>query len=329
MATMRRTSLKTGDPVKKPKPIKEPGYKLEPKLNPSGKEYGAFRGGNRQQFDRYSSRIDRTVPNDEKAKSSKKSWLGTSEYPAMIDQARKGKDSATKGSASEQGYNEQLGRYNQAYEDEKVRKVKQYYGKGRRPYDASEGTYVKRKVKNADGSEGYEMEVLNDKTYGANRRFQTKNKDYNKKDPDSGPKYNADIVRSRKNLLGRTVTKTKTVQFGTTTKGAGSKSKQTGDKIIKKTRLVQDRMGGGSGLPLLIGKNARKYGQKARAVSRVATSTKKGKLAAGDTYRGVVTNQIVPNTYTGVDAKTKKLASHKLVRRENSNSRRGKGLGGV
>ena len=326
MAATRRMSLNTGTPPKrKPRPVKEPGYKEAPKLNPSGSEYGAKRGGNRQQFDRASSSADKKVPNNPNVKGSSKSYMGTSEYPSMIDQARKGRDAAQVGSASRKGYEDQIKSREQAYENEKMGKVKQYYGKGRSASDASDGTYVKRTTKNADGSESTKMEVLNDKTYGATRRFQEKNKNYDRKDPNS-KKYIADSVRSRKNLLGRTVTKTKTVQFGPETKGSGSKMKQVGDKVIKKTRTVQDRASGGSGIPLIVGKNARKYGEKSRSVSRVGTSTNKGKLAAGTGTRGVVTNQIIPVTYTGEDAKTKKFTSRKVVERSNSNRRSGKGL---
>lgn len=328
MATMRRTSLNTVTPPKrKPKNPREKGFKEEPILNTAGKEISASRRGIKQ-YDRGSARQDQKIESDVPVSGmynqsgypitrKVKSFLGNSDYPLIIDAERKKFDAAKYGSADKQGKGQQLRRAKQEYQDEMMNKVRKTYGDARTVSNRGDRTYLKRTEKNKEeGGVDSNFDMATDQIYGANRRFQKKIK-AGRNNEGKRITRDADYIRYRKNLFGRTVAISKRADFGAVVKGTGSKSKQIGDKIVTRKREVYDN----TGIPFLIGKNARQYGGKVRTVSRVGTSTKKGFAAAGDT-RGVVTNAKLPVTYTGEDVKTKKLASHRVVGRTNSNRRK-------
>ena len=335
---MRQASLNKVTPLdRKPKQPKEKGFraekkafKVEPKLNRNGSEYGASRRGF-SQLDRGSTKTDNKVESIVPIKGmynesgypvtkKVKTFLGDSDYPLIIDKERKRFDAAEYGSADKQGKGQQLRRAKQEFEDEKMGKIRKNYSEGRRGNNRGELTYLKKTEKNTEaGGVDSRLEVASDQIYGANKRFQRKVKGTGT----DGKKVtrDADYIRTRKNLLGRNVTIDKRADFGAVTKGRGTKTKLVGDKVVTRSRTVTDS----GGIPFIAGKNARKYGTKTRSVSRVGTSTKKGFAASGDT-RGVVSNVRLGITNTGEDVKTKKLASHRVIGRTNSNRRKGKGL---
>ena len=321
MATTRRTSLNTGTPPKrKPRQPKEKGYQTPAKLNKNGTEYGARRRGNIQQFDRASFARDQkevtNVPikgmyNESGYPVTKKvkTNLGESDYPEIIKKTM-GKIDYSKGAAHNKGVARQVAEARQEFQDENMGKIRKNYSKG---YLTSNGaktrgtaTYTKVTTNEPDAASGKksQMFIQNDREYAAKKRFAQKTGKGAKGDPRRNPEQPV----YRKNLLGRTVVVTKNAQFGAVTQGQGTKSKQIGDKIITKTRTVRDD----TGIPFLFGKNAKKYGKRAKQVDRVGTSTKKGFAASGDT-RGVVTNSRLGYTGTAEDVKTKVFAPHKRV----------------
>jgi|LakMenEpi03Aug12_release.lakeMendotaPanAssembly.Ray.scaffolds.fasta_scaffold49915_12 hypothetical protein len=332
MATTRRMSLNTGTPPERkpkvPKAPKEKGYQVPAKYNRNGTEYGAKRRGNIQQFDRSNDARDQKFVTEVPIKGSYnasgfpsmqkvKTRLGGSDYPEII-QKTEGQYDLSKSKAHNQGVAQQVSAARQAGEDEKMDKVRKLYSKGYQTTSGGKargtGTYLKYTSENKLSPTGKksEFDIKNDREYAANKRFSKKipknERTTLKGVGDKRNTRNEEQAVYRKNLLGRNVTVTKNAQFGAVTKGSGTKSKQIGDKIITRTRSVTDS----GGIPFLLGKNARKYGKRAKQVDRVGTSTKKGFAASGDT-RGVVTNSRLGYTGTSEDVKTKKFASHRRV----------------
>jgi hypothetical protein len=299
MATMKKT-------IGSPKKPKEPKYKEAGKYNTAGKEIGASRRGLKQ-YDRTSESEKNSVSSAGKfsgtdVDSYYKTKLGDSKYPAAINYKNsKVKQGDLKNlTPEERGERQTLARYKGEYEREKIGRVRENYGKPKANTRANTGTqtFITKTVKDADHPDGgyQSLEVLNDRTYGANRRFREKQKG-----------GYGDAPRTRKNLLGRTVSKTKTVSFGAETKGKGTKAKLVGDKVITKNRTVTDN----TGIPFLFGKKAKSSGR-VRQVSRVGTSTNKAMKESGDT-RGAVSGVRLGVTKSSQDTKTKLFKSHKRV----------------
>jgi hypothetical protein len=223
-----------------------------------------------------------------------------------------GKVDYSKGAAHNKGVARQVAEARQEAQDENMDKIRKNYSKGYRTTSGAKArgnaTYTKVTTDEPDAASGKksQMFIQNDREYAGRKRFADKKKRGEVAKGDS--RRNPEQPVYRKNLLGRRVAVTKTAQFGAVTQGEGTKSKQIGDKIITKTRTVQDN----TGIPFLFGKNAKKYGRRSKQVDRVGTSTKKGFAASGDT-RGVVTNSRLGYTGTAEDVKTKVFARHKRV----------------
>ena len=297
MATMQRKAIAGPG-----KPKKEKGYQIPGKYNKAGKEIFATRKG--------ISQVDRTSASENNSPTTRevpligggistqsyKSKYGNSDYPSAIANLSKktnlGADKSTL-NASERGKRESLARLKQEYETEKMGRVKSNYSEPKRGNARGNETFVKRTVSDPEQASGKftSINAEADKAWGANKRFT------NKKTGEA---------RTRKNLLGRTVTKTKTAEFGAVVKGSGSKSKQIGDKVIKKTRTVA----AGSGVPFLSKERKGKgYG---KTVSRVGTSTKKNMERAGEVRGGVSNSKLGKNTDRS-DVKTRVFKSHRVV----------------
>lgn len=161
MAATRRMSLnKVTPPDRKPKQPKEKGFraekkafKVEPKLNRNGSEYGASRRGF-SQLDRghenQDKKVESVVPikgmyNESGYPVTKKvkTFLGDSDYPLIIDKERKRFDAAEAGSADKQGKGQQLRRAMQEFEDEKMNKVRKNYSDAKQGNNRGHQTYVK------------------------------------------------------------------------------------------------------------------------------------------------------------------------------------------